>query len=114
MAASTVTEYLAALPADRRDALKEVRRGINQALPLGYKEGIQFRHDFSKPQYLTNWSYFAKCGRDFSYVAVRSADALAHLSRRLFDMRASAYPDVAVAPPKALVLDLPHASIHRD
>ncbi len=42
MAASTVTEYLAALPADRRDALNEVRRGINRALPPGYKEGIQF------------------------------------------------------------------------
>jgi hypothetical protein len=40
--ASTVTEYLAALPADRRDALNKVRRGINRALPPGYKEGIQF------------------------------------------------------------------------
>jgi len=42
MPASTVTEYLAALPADRRDALNEVRRGINRALPKGYQEGIQF------------------------------------------------------------------------
>ncbi|HKP04573.1 MAG TPA: DUF1801 domain-containing protein [Chthoniobacterales bacterium] len=42
MPASIVTEYLAALPADRRDALNEVRRGINRALPPGYKEGIQF------------------------------------------------------------------------
>jgi len=42
MAASTVTEYLAALPADRREALNEVRGGINRALPPGYKEGIQF------------------------------------------------------------------------
>ena len=33
MRASTVTEYLAALPADRRDALKEVRRRTNRALP---------------------------------------------------------------------------------
>ena len=31
-----------ALPAVRRDALNEVRRGINRALPPGYKEGIQF------------------------------------------------------------------------
>ena len=37
-----MTEYLAALPADRRDALNEVRRGINRAQPPGYKEGIQF------------------------------------------------------------------------
>ena len=37
-----MTEYLAALSADRRDALNEVRRGINRALPPGYKEGIQF------------------------------------------------------------------------
>ncbi len=42
MPASTVTEYLAALPADHRDALNEVRRGINRALPPGYKEGMQF------------------------------------------------------------------------
>jgi hypothetical protein len=42
MQASTVTEYLAALPADRRKALSEVRRGINRALPPGYEEGIQW------------------------------------------------------------------------
>lgn len=42
MAASTVTEYLAALPADRRQALNEVRRRINRALPKGYEEGIQW------------------------------------------------------------------------
>ena len=42
MAASTVTEYLAALPADRREALKEVRKAINRALPSGYDEGIQW------------------------------------------------------------------------
>lgn len=42
MPPSTVTEYLAALPAERRDALNEVRRGINRALPQGYQEGIQF------------------------------------------------------------------------
>ena len=32
MPASTVTEYLAALPADRRDALNEVRRGMGTVL----------------------------------------------------------------------------------
>jgi uncharacterized protein YdhG (YjbR/CyaY superfamily) len=42
MPALSVTEYLAALPADQREALTEVRRGINRALPPGYKEGIQF------------------------------------------------------------------------
>src|SRR6185369_17694985 len=42
MPASTVTEYLAALPADRREALSDVRRGINRALPKGYEEGMQF------------------------------------------------------------------------
>ena len=42
MPVSTVTEYLAAVPADRREALNEVRRAINWALPPGYKEGIQF------------------------------------------------------------------------
>jgi uncharacterized protein YdhG (YjbR/CyaY superfamily) len=42
MAASTVTKYLAALPADRREALNEVRKAINRALPKGYEEGFQF------------------------------------------------------------------------
>jgi Domain of unknown function (DU1801) len=42
MPVSTVTEYLAALPADRREALNEVRKGINRAIPPGYEEGIQF------------------------------------------------------------------------
>jgi len=37
-----VNEYLAALPAERRDALSEVRRAINRALPKGYQEGIQW------------------------------------------------------------------------
>jgi len=42
MPASPVTEYLAKLPTDHRDALNEVRREINRALPPGYEEGIQF------------------------------------------------------------------------
>ena len=42
MPASTVAEYLAALPAEHREAMEAVRRGINRALPPGYKEGIQF------------------------------------------------------------------------
>jgi Domain of unknown function (DU1801) len=42
MAEPTVTDYLAALPADRREALEEVRKGINRALPKGYEEGMQF------------------------------------------------------------------------
>jgi uncharacterized protein DUF1801 len=42
MAASTVAQYLAALPADRRAALSAVRKAINENLPDGYEEGIQF------------------------------------------------------------------------
>lgn len=42
MAASTVTEYLAALPADRRAAISAVRKVINDNLPEGYEEGMQF------------------------------------------------------------------------
>src|SRR3954452_14084640 len=42
MAASTVAEYLAALPADRREALSAVRKVINENLPDGYEEGMQF------------------------------------------------------------------------
>ena len=40
--ASTVAEYLAALPADRRAAVSAVRKTINDNLPDGYEEGIQF------------------------------------------------------------------------
>ena len=42
MTASTVAQYLAALPADRRSALDVVRKVINDNLPDGYEEGIQF------------------------------------------------------------------------
>jgi hypothetical protein len=35
MAASTVTQYLAALPADRRSALSAMRKVINDNLPAG-------------------------------------------------------------------------------
>ena len=42
MAASNVAQYLAALPADRRAALSAVRKVINQNLPDGYEEGMQF------------------------------------------------------------------------
>ena len=39
LAASTVAQYLAALPADRRAALSAVRKAINENLPDGYEEG---------------------------------------------------------------------------
>src|SRR3989442_13258570 len=42
MTASTVAQYLAALPADRRAALRAVRKAINENLPDGYEEGMQF------------------------------------------------------------------------
>jgi uncharacterized protein YdhG (YjbR/CyaY superfamily) len=42
MTASTVAQYLAALPADRRAALNAVRKAINENLPDGYEEGMQF------------------------------------------------------------------------
>jgi uncharacterized protein YdhG (YjbR/CyaY superfamily) len=42
MPASTVAEYLATLPADRRAALSAVRQAINYNLPDGYEEGMQF------------------------------------------------------------------------
>ena len=42
MPAATVKEYLAAVPTEQRDALNEVRRGINRALPKGYEEGMQW------------------------------------------------------------------------
>ena len=42
MAPSTPTQYLAALPADRRTAISAVRKTINENLPDGYEEGIQW------------------------------------------------------------------------
>jgi uncharacterized protein YdhG (YjbR/CyaY superfamily) len=42
MPASTVAQYLATLPADRRAALSAVREVINENLPDGYEEGMQF------------------------------------------------------------------------
>jgi hypothetical protein len=42
MPASTVAEYLAALPADRHAVISAVRKTINDNLPDGYEEGIQF------------------------------------------------------------------------
>src|SRR6476469_9473846 len=42
MTSSTVAQYLAALPADRRAALSAVRKVINENLPDGYEEGMQF------------------------------------------------------------------------
>src|SRR5437899_2007906 len=45
MTASTVSQYLAALPADRRAALSAVRKAINENLPDGYEEGNPVRDD---------------------------------------------------------------------
>jgi hypothetical protein len=42
MAVSTVDQYLDALAADRRAALNAVRKVINENLPDGYEEGMQF------------------------------------------------------------------------
>jgi hypothetical protein len=42
MTASTVAQYFAALPADRRAALSAVRKTINENLPDEYEEGMQF------------------------------------------------------------------------
>ena len=42
MPASTIKEYLEALPADRRAALIAVRKEIDRSMPAGYQSGIQF------------------------------------------------------------------------
>lgn len=43
MTITTVQEFLAALPDDRRVTIAAVRAAINRNLPAGYEEGIQFR-----------------------------------------------------------------------
>ncbi|MBI41737.1 MAG: hypothetical protein CMF59_19250 [Leptospiraceae bacterium] len=40
--ASTATEYLSQLPAERKSALQKVRQAIKAALPAGYQELIQY------------------------------------------------------------------------
>lgn len=40
--ASTVDEYLASLPPDRRDAIEAVRMVILENLPRGFEEGMQY------------------------------------------------------------------------
>ena len=42
MAVSTVRDYLDLLPPDRRAAINGLRKAINDNLPKGYEEGIQF------------------------------------------------------------------------
>ncbi len=39
---ATPEEYLASLPDDRREALTALRSAINEVLPEGYQEGIQY------------------------------------------------------------------------
>lgn len=40
--AKTVEDYLARLPADRRDAIAKLRGVVNANLPAGYEEGVQY------------------------------------------------------------------------
>ena len=40
--ATTVAQYLAELPADRRAEIERVREAVNASLPDGYREGIGF------------------------------------------------------------------------
>jgi hypothetical protein len=40
--AKTPEEYIAALPPDRRDAIRRVREVVNRHLPEGYEEGMQY------------------------------------------------------------------------
>ncbi len=40
--ATTVAEYLAALPPDRREAISAIRKVIKKNLPKGYAEGMQY------------------------------------------------------------------------
>lgn len=40
--ATTVSEYVASLPAERRDAIARVRAVVNEHLPEGFDEGMQY------------------------------------------------------------------------
>ena len=60
MTPSTVAQYLAALPADRRAVLSAVHTVINENLPNGYEEGIQFGNEHRQPSLklvVSRWSF---------------------------------------------------------
>jgi len=40
--AATPEEYIASLPADRREPIAAVREAVLAGLPAGYEEGIEF------------------------------------------------------------------------
>ncbi|MGC1323751.1 MAG: hypothetical protein WA849_16345 [Candidatus Udaeobacter sp.] len=63
MTASTVAQYLAAVPADRRAALSAVRKTINENLPDGYEEGIQFGWYVLLSVYPAGYGANPKCAR---------------------------------------------------
>lgn len=54
--ASTVAEYLAELPDDRRAAISEVRAAIRKALPKGYEETMQY----GMISYVVPWKWLPK------------------------------------------------------
>ena len=84
MTASTVAQYLAALPADRRAAFSAVRKTINENLPDGYEEGMQFGMIGWRVRFLTRRSP-VKCQRyatPFPFPLARFNDATRHVTSR--------------------------------
>ena len=54
--ATTVAEYLAELPEDRRQAISKVRATIRKALPKGYEETMQY----GMISYVVPWKWLPK------------------------------------------------------
>ena len=72
MTASTVDQYLAALPADRRAALSAVRKAINENLPDGYEEGMQFGMRLVRPAVLVSGGLWRESQVPLSFAALAS------------------------------------------
>ncbi len=73
MPATTVPEYLAGLPADRRAALEAVRRVILDNLDAGYEEGMQYGMvGYYVPHRLYPAGYHANPSQPLPFVSLAS------------------------------------------
>ena len=71
--AKTVKEYLAALPADRRKAIEQVRKVILDNLPKGYVEMMQYGYiGYAVPLSLYPAGYHCKKDEPLPYASLAS------------------------------------------
>jgi hypothetical protein len=87
--AATVDEYLAALPADRCEAIRSVRDVVNRNLPEGYQEGIAYGMiGWCVPHSLFPAGYHCDPTKPLGYAALASQKS--HMSLYLMSVYGSA------------------------